>query len=169
MRSSRNKNGHLWDVNRTSLFFWTTCNISSQISLSSCADRSLCDFLNVPLLVKWLGYRLRLQKEVVEIWVSKPAQTKWPKLSALGTTKMTKWWTLFGLQRPTVKIFPRLLHEMRMVQRLWPHTRHHLCESRKLSACLSVSSAWWVWFFTQACFKLKCFNIGMFCYSLRDC
>lgn len=141
----KTKNGLLCDVNSASLFFWTTCNIvkfSSQISLSSCDDRRLCDFLNISVLVKWLDYRRRLPKEAVEIWVSKQAQTKWRKFFALGTMKMTKWSTLYGLQRPTVKIFPRLVHEILMVRRLWRNIRHHLYEWRKLCASLSVSSAW---------------------------
>ena len=170
MRSSQNKNGLLRDVNSASLFFWTTCNIvkfSSQISLSSCDDRRLCDFLNISVLVKWLDYRRRLPKEAVEIWVSKQAQTKWRKFFALGTMKMTKWSTLYGLQRPTVKIFPRLVHEILMVRRLWRNIRHHLYEWRKLCASLSVSSAWWAEFLTHVCSEPKMF-IGMFCYSLRE-
>jgi len=167
---AENKNGPLCDVNSASLFFWTTCNIakfSSQISLSSCYDRRLCDFLNISVLVKWLDYRRRLPKEAVEIWFSKQAQTKWRKFFALGTMKMTKWSTLYGLQRPTVKIFSRLLHEILMVRRPWRNIRHHLYEWRKLSASLSVSSAWWAEFLTHVSTEPKMF-IGMFCYNVRD-
>ena len=163
-------NGVPWDVNSVLVvFFLTTCNIDRKVQLSnsSWADRSLCNFLNVPVLEKWLGYRRRLPKEAGEILVSKQAQTKWRKFFALGTMKMTKWLTLYRLQRPTVKLFPQLLHEIRMVRRLWRNIRHHLYEWRKLFASLSLFSDWWAQFLIHVCIEPKTF-IGMSCYSLRD-
>ena len=117
-----------------SLFCWTRLRVTSQSSALK---------LPFPIaLIRCLGYRRRLPKGAVEIWVSNQAQTKWRKFFALGTMKRTKWSTLYGLQRPIGKTFPRLLHEIRMVQRLWWNIHHHLYEWRKPSASLSVSSAW---------------------------
>ena len=140
------------------LCIWSYCVNRCFVGLRVTSESSALKLPFPPALIKWLGYRRRLPKGAVEIWVGKQAQTKWRKFFALGTMKRTKWSTLYGLQTPTVKTCPGLLHEIRLVRRLWWNIHHHLYERRKPSASLSVSSAWWE-FLTHVCiFKPKMFN-----------